>query len=118
MSDTRLLLDGTDLDEVLARAAGLGGRVVRAERVRSGLLGRQRYEVTVAVPGPGRPVPDAGGAAVAARRPPDRQPRPAGIGDLIAAAEAAEQLESAAARQARAAVAAHAERGRPSGRTR
>ncbi|QDB78186.1 hypothetical protein FHE66_00320 [Georgenia sp. 311] len=91
---------------------------MRAERVRSGLLGRRRYEVTVAVPGLSRPVPDLGGTAAAARRPPARQPRPAGIGDLIAAAEAAERLESAAARQARAAAGALAERGRPSARTR
>lgn len=106
MSDRRLLLDGPDLQELLGRAAELGGKVVRAERIRKGLLGRQWYEVTVAVPElVGRPAPRPGGPVTVVRPAagPRRQARPAGIGDLIAAAEAAERLETAAAREARAA---------------
>jgi len=103
VSDRRLLLDGADLDELLARAARLGGRVVRAERVRTGLLGRSRYEVTVTVPALRAPLPAVGaeGTSVPVPQTP-RRSRPAGLADLLAAAEAAERLESAAARQARA----------------
>ncbi|KAE8763398.1 hypothetical protein, partial [Georgenia thermotolerans] len=50
MSDTQLLLDGPELDPLLERAREIGGRVVRAERVRR-MFGKARYEVTVEVPG-------------------------------------------------------------------
>ena len=108
MSDRRLLLDGPDLQALLARAAELGGQVVRAERVRKGLFGRQWYEVTVVVPelsGAPTPVARRPGAATPRREPapPSRRQRPAGIADLISAAEAAERMDSAAARKARAA---------------
>lgn len=104
MSDRRLLLDGPDLTELLARAEELGGRVVRAQRLRKGLLMRQWYEVTVAVPDPQ--------VATLTRLPTRRAPvparpaaRPAGIDDLLGAAEAAERMESEASRAARAASA-------------
>lgn len=111
MSDRRLLLDGPDLTELLARAGQLGGRVVRAQRLRKGLLMRRWYEVTVAVPEPD--------AAPLTRLPVRRAPGPpvappAGIGALLGAAEAAERMESEASRAARAAGArsAKSQRGR------
>lgn len=100
MSDRRLLLDGPDLPALVARAQELGGRVVRAQRLRKGLLMRRWYEVTVAVP-------DLQVAPLT-RLPVRRTPapaRPAGIGDLLGAAEAAERMESEASRSARAASA-------------
>lgn len=104
MSDRRLLLDGPDLPALVARAEELGGRVVRAQRLRKGLLMRRWYEVTVAVPDPQ--------VAPLTRLPVRRTPAPArpaappaGIGDLLGAAEAAERMESEASRSARAASA-------------
>lgn len=89
----------------MRRAEELGGRVVRAERLRKGVLGRRWYEVTV-------DVPDRSGdllsytaarwrreASSAEKAPVERQP--AGIADLLAAAEAAERAETAAGRAAR-----------------
>ncbi len=113
MSDRRLLLDGPDLTGLLARAEELGGRVVRAQRLRKGLLMRRWYEVTVAVP-------DRDAVPVT-RLPVRRAPAPArpvappaGIGALLGAAEAAERMESEASRAARAAGArsAKSRRGR------
>lgn len=104
MSDRRLLLDGPDLTALLARAEEVGGRVVRAQRLRKGLLQRRWYEVTVAVPDP-RSAPVT---RLPVRRAPAQQrpgPRPAGIGALLGAAEAAERMESEASRAARAASA-------------
>ena len=53
MPDTLLLLDGTDLDPLLAQARSTGGRVVKVERVRRGMgpFASMRYEVTVEAPG-------------------------------------------------------------------
>ncbi|TRW45645.1 hypothetical protein, partial [Georgenia yuyongxinii] len=70
MSDTQLLLDGPELDPLIERARDLGGRVVKAERVRR-MFGKARFEVTVQVPGlsdggapPGAPGgPGAAGAS-------------------------------------------------------
>jgi hypothetical protein len=50
VSDTQLLLDGPELDPLIERARELGGRVVKAERVRR-MFGKARFEVTVEVPG-------------------------------------------------------------------
>ncbi|WP_152192557.1 hypothetical protein [Georgenia satyanarayanai] len=97
-----MLLDGPDLTALLARAEELGGRVVRAQRLRKGLLMRQWYEVTVDVPDPAT----ARFARLPVRRAPAQQrpvAPPAGIGDLLGAAEAAERMESEASRAARAA---------------
>lgn len=53
MSDTRLLLDGPELAPLVERAREVGGRVVKAERVRKGFgpFARNGYVVTVDVPG-------------------------------------------------------------------
>ncbi|WP_193721655.1 hypothetical protein, partial [Georgenia subflava] len=74
MSDTLLLLDGDELDPLLARARELGGRVQRAERVRRGVgpFAKNRYEVTVEV------ADDAGGAGGAGPAATPRGGRPAG----------------------------------------
>ncbi|WP_110851536.1 hypothetical protein [Georgenia satyanarayanai] len=108
-----MLLDGPDLTELLARAGQLGGRVVRAQRLRKGLLMRQWYEVTVAVPDP-QVAPPTRLAARRAPAPARPVAPPAGIGDLLGAAEAAERMESEASRAARAAGArsAKSQRGR------
>ena len=94
-----MLLDGEELDPLLARARELGGRVVRAERVRRGVgpFARSRYEVTVDVPGladdgGAGPGPAAGGAGDgralgAAAADAARTAGVAGIAALLAAAE-------------------------------
>ncbi|WP_413451419.1 hypothetical protein AA0Y32_16295 [Georgenia phoenicis] len=111
MSDRRLLLDGPDLPELLARAEELGGTVVRAQRLRKGILSRQWYEVTVAVPDPSpAPVPVTRLQTRPPGAPAQPQPRPAGISALLGAAEAAERMESEATRAARAANAKSAKR--------
>lgn len=52
MPDTRLLLDGTDLEPLLARAKEMRGRVVKVERVRKGRgpFATERFEVSVQAP--------------------------------------------------------------------
>lgn len=115
MPSRRLLLDGPDLQVLLRRSEALGGRVLRAERRRRGLLGRSWYEVTVLVPDSSEAQP-----APSWHRPPTVTPKaapvpgrgPAGIGDLLAAAEAAERAEAAARQPGRAARTAKAQRGR------
>lgn len=94
MQSRRLLLDGPDLQALLRRAEEVGGRVVRARRHRRGLLGRSWYEVTVDVPDTSRGTPPPPG-------PPARRRRPAGLGDLLAAAEAAERAEATVVHAAR-----------------
>ncbi|MBO3084917.1 hypothetical protein [Cellulomonas fengjieae] len=89
---TRLLLEGSDLAELMAQVReelGPGARVVSAERVRSGGLAgffaRERFELTVDVPepAPSRPRGLRGPAPV----------RPAaGIEALLAAADASDAL--------------------------
>jgi hypothetical protein len=95
---TRLLLEGDDLEALLARVRGEHGpdaRIVSAERVRSGGIGgffaKERYEITVEVADPGRPQ-----GAVPARpaRRPNPEPRdhppksmPAGLEELAALAD-------------------------------
>ncbi|MGY4643737.1 hypothetical protein [Cellulomonas sp. URHB0016] len=79
--NTRLLLEGADLAELMAhvrKELGPTARIVRAERIRSGGLGgffaRERYEITVDVPAEPipkpratlRPVPAGGMAALLA----------------------------------------------------
>lgn len=90
---TRLLLEGTDLAELMAHVrAELGpqARVVRAERVRTGGIGgffaRERYEVTVDVP----PPPVARPAAL-------RAVPAGGLPALLAAADEADEVGTGAA---------------------
>jgi hypothetical protein len=94
---TRLLLEGADVEELLARVHtehGPEARIVKAERVRSGGVGgffaRERYEVTVEVPEvPEVPeAPDDPGEArdaVAAS--------PGSVEDLLDAADARERAD-------------------------
>ncbi len=89
---TRLLLEGTDLAELMAHVRqefGPQARVVRAERVRTGGIGgffaRERYEITVDVPPPPEQRPAAlrvlpGGAAAG------------GLPALLAAADEADEV--------------------------
>ncbi|WP_218022831.1 hypothetical protein, partial [Cellulomonas biazotea] len=91
---TRLLLEGTDLAELMAHVRqefGPQARVVRAERVRTGGIGgffaRERYEITVDVPPPPEQRPAAlrvlpGGAAAG------------GLPALLAAADEADEVGS------------------------
>ena len=88
---TRLLLEGSDLSELVAQVReqlGPGARIVRAERVRSGgfagFFATERFEVTVDVPDEvQRP------SRVAAPRPAAAAPV-GGIDGLLAAADAAD----------------------------
>lgn len=98
MSARRLLLDGPDLRALVEEAAELGGRVVRAERLRRGLLGRRWYEVTVDVPALSAAGSRAGAPAVGAAG--DPPPPAAGIDALVGAAEAVERADAAAVRAA------------------
>ncbi|MCC2307248.1 hypothetical protein [Cellulomonas chengniuliangii] len=84
---TRLLLEGTDLPELMAHVRaefGPSARIVRAERVRSGgfagFFARQRYELTVDVADEPHTRP----------RSMRQHPEPVGIEALLAAADAAE----------------------------
>ncbi len=84
---TRLLLEGTDLPELMAHVRaefGSSARIVRAERVRTGgfagFFARQRYELTV-------DVADEPHTRPRAMR---QHPAPAGLEALLAAADAAE----------------------------
>lgn len=85
---TRLLLEGSDLTELLAHVRDEYGprtRVVRAERIRSGgfagFFAKERYELTVDVP----ETPTAQPRAL-------RRPAPTGMDGLLAAADAADAL--------------------------
>ncbi|WP_028048027.1 hypothetical protein [Cellulomonas sp. URHE0023] len=94
----RLLLEGTDLAELMAHVQaefGPGARVVRAERIRTGGVGgffaRERFELTVDVP------EEPQGRPRALRNPPRPKPVPAapeadGIDALLAAADAYDAL--------------------------
>lgn len=94
---TRLLLEGSDLAELMGQVRaefGPAARIVRAERVRSGGLAgffaRERYELTIDVPDPApTPVPSlrARRAALAAR---GGAPALSGMDALLAAADAAD----------------------------
>ncbi|PPK94532.1 hypothetical protein CLV92_10734 [Kineococcus xinjiangensis] len=125
---THLLLEGSDLDALLAQAReehGEGARIVRAERVRSGGVGgffaKEHYQVTVEVPEPGEILAPLSAQAAEAARPaapavpapvqqapvqqapvqqaPVQQapvhqvPAPRSLGDLLAAADAADGSE-------------------------
>ncbi len=104
----QLLLDGPDLESLMARVRrehGPTARIVKAERVRSGGIGgffaREYFEVTV-------DVPDLNGvhARTTARAPEVPRPRVRGLADLLDAADAAEQgaLERSTTAQAHAPV--------------
>ena len=110
MSSRRLLLDGPDLQELIRQAEAAGGSVVRAVRLRKGLLQRRWYQVTVEF----RRRPDNVAtlsrrgtsvrppvAAPATRGAAAARPGPAGLDDLLAAAEAAERYDTAVSRTAR-----------------
>ena len=97
----RLLLEGSDLAELMAHVQaefGPGARVVRAERVRTGgvagFFARERFELTVDVPEPtpGRPRafmnPPRSKPVAAA----EAAPEPEGIDALLAAADAYDAL--------------------------
>ena len=109
MPDTRLLLDGAELEPLLAEAKSLGGKVVKVESVRRGMgpFASLRYEATVEVPGldaadfgvaEGARAAGAGtvlrtAGAYAATRPSGAHagaPAPSGIAALLAAAEGAD----------------------------
>ncbi|WP_324650470.1 hypothetical protein [Georgenia sp. H159] len=111
MRSRRLLLDGPDLQVLLRRAETLGGRVLRAERRRRGLLGRSWYEVTVVVPDSSDAERTPGWQRSPAAAP-EVVRAPAGIGDLLAAAEEAERAEAASRLSPRAARTAKGQRGR------
>lgn len=100
MSARRLLLDGPDLRALVEEAAELGGRVVRAERLRRGLLGRRWYEVTVDVPALSAAGSRAGAPAVGAAGAPPPPPPAVGIDALVGTAEAVERADAAAVRAA------------------
>lgn len=85
---TRLLLEGTDLAELMIHVRsefGPTARIVRAERVRSGgvagFFSRERYELTV-------DVPDAPSAQTVDQRPRALRNPSGGIEALLAAADA------------------------------
>lgn len=108
MSSRQLRLDGPDLPELIRQAESAGGRVVRAVRTRRGLLQRRWFEITVELPRkPANVVALAPRGTVA--RPPvvstrggaAAKPGPAGLDDLLAAAEAAERYDTAVSRSAR-----------------
>lgn len=89
----QLLLDGPDLESLMARVRrehGPTARIVKAERVRSGGIGgffaREYFEVTVDVPDP-----NGVHARTTARAPEVPRPRVRGLADLLDAADAAEQ---------------------------
>ncbi|MEV7972407.1 hypothetical protein [Cellulomonas sp. NPDC089187] len=94
---TRLLLEGSDLAELMGQVRaefGPAARIVRAERVRSGGLAgffaRERYELTIDVPdAPVVPVPSlrARRAALAAQ---NSGPALSGMDALLAAADSAD----------------------------
>ncbi len=91
---TRLLLEGSDLAQLMAQVReelGPGARVISAERVRSGgvagFFARERFELTVDVPEPPASRPRALRAAPEAAR-----PALAGIDALLAAADASDVL--------------------------
>jgi hypothetical protein len=93
---TRLLLEGSDLAELMGHVRaefGPAARIIQAERVRSGGLAgffaRERYELTIDVPDETSPrprtarPPGPGGSAPSG-------PGPVGLDALLAAADAAE----------------------------
>lgn len=94
---TRLLLEGSDLSELMGQVRaefGPAARIVRAERVRTGGLAgffaRERYELTIDVPdAPAAPAPSlrARRAALAAQ---SGTPGLSGMDALLAAADAAD----------------------------
>ncbi|WP_238016267.1 hypothetical protein KZZ52_53470 [Dactylosporangium sp. AC04546] len=90
---TRLLLEGRDLEELLAQVRaehGTDAVIVSAEKVRTGgLFGAHKYELTVEVPDAGATAssPATGGQA-------DTPKQTLSIEDLAAIADAAEQPQS------------------------
>jgi hypothetical protein len=95
MASTRLLLEGSDIEALLARVRdehGPGARIVHADKVRTGgvagFFARERYAVTVEVPDPARAAAPA--APVATERPVDAPGTLLEMADAIDAAEAAE----------------------------
>ncbi len=93
---TRLLLEGSDLAELMVHVRsefGPTARIVRAERVRSGgvagFFSRERYELTV-------DVPDAPAAQVLDQRPRALRHPAGGLEALLAAADAGDGAGAAA----------------------
>jgi hypothetical protein len=116
MASTRLLLEGADIESLLARVRdehGPGARIVHADKVRSGgvagFFARERYAVTVEVPDPEEVTPHADSAEPTPARSVDAPGTLLEIADAIDAAEAAEAqvvLSTAGAGGARASRAA------------
>ncbi|GAA3450622.1 hypothetical protein GCM10018962_24550 [Dactylosporangium matsuzakiense] len=98
---TRLLLEGRDLEELLAQVRdehGPDAVIISAEKVRSGgvggLFGTQKYELTVEIPDPGEAVSapaESTPSSAPATGQDDTPKRQISIEDLAAMADAAER---------------------------
>ena len=108
MADTRLLLEGSDIEALLERVRTEHGpdvRIVEADRVRSGgvagFFAKERYAVTIEVPGAAPAAPAAVPPAPAPSRPVDA---PGTLLELAAAMDAAEAAEAGVVMSTAAAV--------------